>query len=99
MTRELSNTIHSISLTDAVDKALPIIIELGKDTDDSVREALAGELDKVIYFYYQVRIIIIIKKCNWYKLNLLLRRMHHHCYQMIKKLSNLISQQMHLLVL
>lgn len=55
MTRELSNTIHTISLTDAVDKALPIIIELGKDTDDSVREALAGELDKVIYFYYQVR--------------------------------------------
>ncbi|KAI7893280.1 armadillo-type protein [Mucor mucedo] len=53
VTRELSNTIHSISLTDAVDKALPIIIELGKDTDDSVREALAGELDKVIYFYYQ----------------------------------------------
>lgn len=54
MTRELSNTIHTISLTDAVDKALPIIIQLGKDNDDSVREALAGELDKLVYFYYQV---------------------------------------------
>lgn len=60
MTRELSNTIHNISLTDAVDKALPIIIQLGKDTDDSVREALAGELDKIIYFYYQVRNLVLL---------------------------------------
>ncbi|GAA5815755.1 hypothetical protein MFLAVUS_009270 [Mucor flavus] len=53
VTRELSNTIHDISLLDAVNIVLPIIIQLGKDQDDSVKEALAGELDKIIYFYYE----------------------------------------------
>lgn len=55
VTRELSNTIHDISLLDAVNIVLPIIIQLGKDQDDSVKEALAGELDKIIYFYYEVK--------------------------------------------
>ncbi|KAI8068870.1 armadillo-type protein [Thamnidium elegans] len=53
VTRELSNTIHDISLLDAVNIVLPIIIQLGKDQDDTVKEALAGELDKIIYFYYE----------------------------------------------
>jgi hypothetical protein len=56
VTKDLSNTIHEISLTDAVEVALPIIIQLGKDAEDSVREALAGELDKIMYFYYEVKI-------------------------------------------
>lgn len=55
MTRELSNTIHEVSLADAVEKILPVIMQLSKDTDDSVKEALAGELDKIIYFYYEVQ--------------------------------------------
>lgn len=33
---------------------------LGKDKDDSVKEALAGELDKIIYFYYEVHVKIYI---------------------------------------
>ncbi|KAI9357464.1 armadillo-type protein [Pilaira anomala] len=53
VTRELSNIIHDITLLDAVNIVLPIIIQLGKDQDDSVKEALAGELDKIIYFYYE----------------------------------------------
>lgn len=55
VTRELSNTIHEVSLADAVEKILPVIMQLSKDTDDSVKEALAGELDKIIYFYYEVQ--------------------------------------------
>lgn len=53
VTKEISSTIHEIDLLDAVEKVLPVIALLGKDTDDSVKEALAGELDKIIYFYYQ----------------------------------------------
>ena len=56
VTRELSHTIHyEICLEDAVVKVLPIIKKLGKDSDDSVREALAGDLDKIICFYYEVK--------------------------------------------
>lgn len=54
ITRDLSSTIQSITLEEALNTALPIIIQLGKDTEDSVREALASELDKIIYFYYEV---------------------------------------------
>jgi hypothetical protein len=36
-----------------------VIDILGKDTDDSVKEALAGELDKIIYFYYEVKQLLI----------------------------------------
>lgn len=61
MTRELSNIIHDITLLDAVNIVLPIIMQLGKDQDDSVKEALAGELDKIIYFYYEVNIFINIE--------------------------------------
>ncbi|CAO3616526.1 unnamed protein product [Mucor hiemalis] len=53
VTKEISNTIHEIDLVDAVEKVLPVIAMLGKDTDDSIKEALAGELDKIIYFYYE----------------------------------------------
>lgn len=55
MAKDLSSTLHEISLTDAVQVALPIIIQLSKDAEDSVREALAGELDKIMYFYYEVK--------------------------------------------
>lgn len=57
VTKEISNTIHEIDLIDAVEKVLPVIASLGKDTDDSVKEALAGELDKIIYYYYEVRVV------------------------------------------
>ncbi|GAN10190.1 protein phosphatase 4 regulatory subunit 1 [Mucor ambiguus] len=53
VTREISTLIHEISVQDAVDTVLPIIVKLAKDTEDSVKEALAGELDKIMYYYYE----------------------------------------------
>lgn len=41
-------------MQDAVHTVLPIIVQLAKDTEDSVKEALAGELDKIMYYYYEV---------------------------------------------
>lgn len=63
VTKELSSIIHEISLNDAVNIALPIIIQLGKDTEDSVREALAAELDKVMYFYYEASVCLSSTLC------------------------------------
>lgn len=54
VTRDISTIIHEISVQDAVHIVLPIIIQLAKDTEDSVKEALAGELDKIMYYYFEV---------------------------------------------
>ncbi|CAO3606909.1 unnamed protein product [Mucor fragilis] len=53
VTRDISALIHEISVQDAVHTVLPIIVQLAKDTEDSVKEALAGELDKIMYYYYE----------------------------------------------
>ncbi|KAL9549431.1 hypothetical protein MBANPS3_005213 [Mucor bainieri] len=53
VTRDISTLIHEISVQDAVRIVLPIIVQLAKDTEDSVKEALAGELDKIMYYYYE----------------------------------------------
>lgn len=54
VTRDISTIIHEISVQDAVHTVLPVIIQLAKDTEDSVKEALAGELDKIMYYYFEV---------------------------------------------
>lgn len=62
VTRDISTIIHEISVQDAVQTVLPIIIQLAKDTEDSVKEALAGELDKIMYYYFEVNKMLQQKK-------------------------------------
>lgn len=62
VTRDISTIIHEISVQDAVHIVLPIIIQLAKDTEDSVKEALAGELDKIMYYYFEVNKMLQQKK-------------------------------------
>lgn len=49
-------------MQDAVHTVLPIIVQLAKDTEDSVKEALAGELDKIMYYYYEVSKTVLCKE-------------------------------------
>ncbi|KAI8639234.1 armadillo-type protein [Parasitella parasitica] len=53
VTRNISAIIYEISAQEAVDTVLPIVIQLSKDTEDAVKEALASELDKIMYYYYE----------------------------------------------
>ena len=62
VTRDILALIHEISVQDAVHVVLPIIVQLAKDTEDSVKEALAGELDKIMYYYYEVSKIMLCKE-------------------------------------
>lgn len=53
VTRELAATLYQISREEAVDQVVPVILALGKDTDDNVRETLASEFDKYMYFFQE----------------------------------------------
>ncbi|KAI8148941.1 armadillo-type protein [Fennellomyces sp. T-0311] len=50
--KELSNTIYEISVSEAVNYVLPMVLKIGTDPDDTVRETFVNELDKIIMFYY-----------------------------------------------
>ncbi|KAI8389312.1 armadillo-type protein [Blakeslea trispora] len=50
--RDIPALLPVISAEQAIDTVLPIIVQLSKDSDDAVKELLAGELDKIMYFYY-----------------------------------------------
>ncbi|KAI9315825.1 armadillo-type protein [Dichotomocladium elegans] len=51
--KELSNTINEISVSEAVNYVLPMVLKIAVDSDDAVRETFVNELDKVIMFYYK----------------------------------------------
>ncbi|KAI7872459.1 armadillo-type protein [Spinellus fusiger] len=51
--KELAHALPDISLTEAVEGVLPMALGIGTDTDDTVRETFASELDKIILYYYQ----------------------------------------------
>lgn len=52
--KELPNTIYEISVSEAVNYVLPIVLKIGTDPDDTVRETFVSELDKIIMYYYKV---------------------------------------------
>lgn len=54
--KELPNTIYEISVSEAVNYVLPMVLKIAIDHDDNVRESFVSELDKIIMFYYTVRI-------------------------------------------
>ncbi|KAG0170867.1 Serine/threonine-protein phosphatase 4 regulatory subunit 1 [Apophysomyces sp. BC1034] len=51
--KELPNTIHEISVSEAVNYVLPMVLKIGNDPDDTVRETFVSELDKIILYYYE----------------------------------------------
>ncbi|KAI8879289.1 ARM repeat-containing protein [Backusella circina FSU 941] len=53
VTREIAATLYQISREEAVDQVVPVILALGKDTDENVRETLASEFDKYMYFFQE----------------------------------------------
>ncbi|KAI7878973.1 ARM repeat-containing protein [Lichtheimia hyalospora FSU 10163] len=50
--KELPNTIYEISVSEAVNYVLPMVLKIAIDHDDTVRESFVSELDKIIMFYY-----------------------------------------------
>ncbi|KAF7725695.1 hypothetical protein EC973_009412 [Apophysomyces ossiformis] len=51
--KELPTTIHEISVSEAVNYVLPMVLKIGSDSDDTVRETFVSELDKIILYYYE----------------------------------------------
>ena len=57
--RDISTLLPEISAEQAINIVLPIIVQLSKDPEDAVKELLAGELDKIMYYYYTVRYFLL----------------------------------------
>lgn len=55
MAKELSNTIYDVTVSEAVNHVLPMVLKIGTDQDDTVRETFVGELEKIILYYYKVK--------------------------------------------
>ncbi|KAI8384178.1 armadillo-type protein [Blakeslea trispora] len=53
LAKELPVALEEITLSEAIDDVLPIIDKLALDTDDTVRETFAGELDQVLLYFYK----------------------------------------------
>ncbi|KAI7900271.1 armadillo-type protein [Cokeromyces recurvatus] len=53
ITKELSSILYEINLKEALEVALPIIIHLSNDKEESIREKLAEELGNIMLFYYK----------------------------------------------
>ncbi|KAI9499520.1 armadillo-type protein [Zychaea mexicana] len=50
--KELSNTIYEISVSEAVNYVLPMVLKICTDPDDTVRETIISEFDKIMMYYY-----------------------------------------------
>ena len=55
--KELSNTIYEISVSEAVNYVLPMVLKICTDPDDTVRETIISEFDKIMMYYYTVSIL------------------------------------------
>ncbi|OAD65174.1 hypothetical protein PHYBLDRAFT_184209 [Phycomyces blakesleeanus NRRL 1555(-)] len=53
LAKELAETLDEITVEQAVCDVLPMIHRVGTDPDETVREQLASELDKMIMYYYK----------------------------------------------
>lgn len=54
LAKELSSALEEISLTEAIEDVLPIMDKLACDTDDTVKETFASELDQILLYFYKV---------------------------------------------
>ncbi|CAO0800068.1 unnamed protein product [Mucor circinelloides] len=53
LAKELSSALEEISLTEAMEDVLPIMDKLACDTDDTVKETFASELDQILLYFYK----------------------------------------------
>ncbi|KAI8326855.1 armadillo-type protein [Choanephora cucurbitarum] len=53
LAKELPVALEEITLSEAIEDVLPIMDKLAVDTDDTVRETFAGELDQVLLYFYK----------------------------------------------
>lgn len=57
LAKELSIALEEISLTEAIEDVLPIMDKLAADSDDTVKETFASELDQTLLYFYKVKCI------------------------------------------
>lgn len=55
LAKELPNALGEISLKEAIEDILPVVFNLARDSDDTVRETLANELDRILLYFYNVK--------------------------------------------
>ncbi|CEP07968.1 hypothetical protein [Parasitella parasitica] len=53
LAKELSSALKEISLAEAIKDVLPIMDKLACDTDDTVKETFASELDQILLYFYK----------------------------------------------
>ncbi|CAO3655028.1 unnamed protein product [Mucor hiemalis] len=53
LAKELSIALEEISLTEAIEDVLPIMDKLAADSDDTVKETFASELDQTLLYFYK----------------------------------------------
>ncbi|KAI8638998.1 armadillo-type protein [Parasitella parasitica] len=53
LAKELASALDEISLAEAVKDVLPIMDKLACDTDDTVKETFASELDHILLYFYK----------------------------------------------
>ncbi|KAI9363798.1 armadillo-type protein [Pilaira anomala] len=53
LAKELSNALEEISLSEAIEDVLPIMDKLASDSDDTVKETFASELDQTLLYFYK----------------------------------------------
>lgn len=54
LAKELPNALGEISITKAIKDIIPVMLKLACDSDDTVRETFAGELDQTLLYFYKV---------------------------------------------
>ncbi|ORZ29060.1 armadillo-type protein [Lobosporangium transversale] len=57
LAREVVTLLPSMDIGDAISSIVPIVRELSADSQESVRESLASQLDKIVLYFYQNAII------------------------------------------
>jgi hypothetical protein len=62
MAKELLSALEEIGLTEAIEDVLPIVDKLATDSDETVKETFASELDRILLYFYKV--IPRISKCK-----------------------------------
>lgn len=64
MAKELLTALEEIGLTEAIEDVLPIVDKLAADSDETVKETFASELDRILLYFYKVKIKTHVYKDN-----------------------------------
>lgn len=59
--KELVHALEEVDLNEAVKEVLPCMEKLAADTDDTVKETFASELDQTLLYFYKVGPLLIIR--------------------------------------